>query len=877
MADQEKDLRRRATILQEIEDRERAIAAARANSALNQNLLNRYLIIQAEKTKNAAKELKKLNQERLDGAKDAEEVNNSLSGMYKNLSKFEADRIAQTQKSNSLSQDQVAKIDKLASLNRDIAKLTFEDVQQRTALLNQYRDIQESIGIISQEDQIILDNLAAQNTMAASYGQMTKTQKEFLEKQLAVYDGIKDTIGGILETASLLTSNLMGAMGAAVIGVGYGLEKWGKSVRSFGGYVDSAQISSVALGLVFKDAEEVTKGLSKEFGGLKDVTFATQLNTNLMATNMGITGAEAANVVGSFARLNEGSASTAMDMAAATKSMGKAAGVPIDSLMKDVAGSTKAFAEYGKNGGINISKAAVAAAKMGVSMDSMTKVTDSLLDFETSINSEMELGAMLGKRLNLDRARGLAFEGDMTGAVKATLDELGGIEAFNEMDIFQKRKAAELLGLSVDEFQKMAANADKISDIGEGSNSKWSMLWESTTAFVTGPLAGLAKGFGSSLIAIGQMGTGLSSIGINMGGIVKSSAEFVKNIVKAGASKVAGMFGKGGPGESASQFAGGSFSKGKELLAQRNASVTGKTPATAATPTAGGGGADQANKFGKIKASDLIKGAAALLILAAALWVSAKAFQEFAKVEWEDVGKGLVGLVGLAAIAYVLGKAQGEMIKGAIAVALLGVALIPFAFAMSLIAGLDIGSVLAAAAGLVIFGAAVFALGALMFTGVGALVFGAGLLALTGLGLALIVLGTGLTLVGNGFSAISASLPAIMEQISAVSQIDYMPILGLAGALSVLAFALAAVAASGMLALPALMALGLVAGGAAMLFGGGEGGGKTDSTSQLIEEIKGLRADLNAGKISVHMDGQKVTSRVSAIVDKSSSNSYGKS
>ena len=826
---------------------------------------------QAKIISDAGKEIKKLNQARLDGLKSAEKSVDNISGLYQNLNKFERERIKNTLTSSTLTLEQTEVLNKMADINRDIAQLSMDDVAGRAALLQEYNDIKSTLGTISEEDKKILQNLEAQNTMAKSYGQMTKAQKDFLGKQLAVYDGIKDTIGGILETASLLTSNLSGAMGAAIIGVGYGLEKWGKSVRSFGGYVDSAQISSVALGLVFKDAEEVTKSLSKEFGGLKDVSFATQLNTNLMATNMGISGAEAANVVGNFARMNEGSASTAMDMAAATKSMGKAAGVPIDSLMKDVAGSTKAFAEYGKNGGINIAKAAVAAAKMGVSMDSMTKVSDSLLDFETSINSEMELGAMMGKQLNLDRARGLAYEGDMTGAVKATLDELGGIEAFNKMDIFQKRKAAELLGLSVDEFQKMAANADKISDIGEGSNSKWSMLWESTTAFVTGPLAGLAKGFGSSLIAIGQMGTGLSSLGINMGGIVKSSAEFLKNIVKAGASKVAGMFGKGGPGESASQFAGGSFSKGKELLAQRNA---GKTPATATTP-AGGGGADQANKFGKIKAGDLIKGAAALLILAAALYVSAKAFQEFAKVEWESVAKGLVGLVGLAAIAYILGKAQGEMIKGAIAVALLGVALIPFAFAMSLIAGLDIGSVLAAAAGLVIFGAAVFALGALMFTGVGALVFGAGLLALTGLGLALIVLGTGLTMVGSGFSAISSSLPAIMEQISAVSQIDYMPILGLAGALTVLAFALAAVAVSGMLALPALMALGLVAGGAAMLFGGG-GGEKGDRTGELIDEIKGLRADLSAGKISVHMDGQKVTSKISAIVDKSSSNSYGK-
>jgi hypothetical protein len=565
--------------------------------------------------------------------------------------------------------------------------------------------------------------------------------------------------------------------------------------------------------------------------------------------------------------LNEGSAATAMDMAATTKAMGKAAGVPIDSLMKDVAGSTKAFAEYGKNGGINIAKAAVAAAKMGVSMDAMTKVTDSLLDFETSINSEMELGAMMGKQLNLDRARGLAYEGNINGAVKATLDELGGIEAFNKMDIFQKRKAAELLGLSVDEFQKMAANSDKLNEDGTVQLSTFDTMKETLTAIATGPLGKMVTGFGSSLIAVGQMGTGLSSLGVNMGGIVKSSAEFVKNIVKAGASKVMGMFGKGGPAESASQFAGGSFSKGKELLAQRNAAAAGKTPATAATPA--GGGADQANKFGKIKAGDLIKGAAALLILAAALYVSAKAFQEFATVKWEDVGKGLVGLVGLAGIAYVLSKASGSMIQGAIAIAILGAALIPFAFAMSLIQGLSIDSVLAAAAGLVLFGAAAAGLGLILPFVL------AGALGIAVLGAALIVFGTGMNLIGSGFGAISATLPAIMEQISAVSQIDYMPILGLAGALTMLAGALALVAVSGLLALPVLMALG---GLSALFGGGGEGGGegKTDSTAQLIEEIKGLRADLNAGKISVHMDGQKVTSRVSAIVDKGSSNSYGK-
>jgi hypothetical protein len=815
---------------------------------------------QAKIIAKATKEIYAINLERKKGLKDAESAMGSMSSMYGNLNNLEKERIKNTLVSGKLTNEQTDSLNKMADINRDIAKLSIDDLAGREVLLQQYGLIKDSLGTIDEQDKKILENLDEQNKLAFNYSIMTKNQKEFLQKQLNVYDGIKDTIKGILETASLLTSNLKGAMGAAIIGVGFGLEKWGKSVRSFGGYVDSAQISSVALGLVFKDAEEVTKGLSKEFGGLKDVSFSTQLNTNLMATNMGISGAEAANVVGSFARMNDGSASTAMDMAATTKAMGKAAGVPIDSLMKDVAGSTKAFAEYGKNGGLNIAAAAVAAAKMGVSMDSMTKVTDSLLDFETSINSEMELGAMMGKQLNLDRARGLAYEGNMTGAVKATLDELGGIEAFNKMDIFQKRKAAELLGLSVDEFQKMAANSDKISESGEASVSKWSTFWEGTTAFVTGPLAGMAKTFGSSLIAMGQMSPMLKDMGINMGGMAKSAFEWLKNLIKGKAIETAA----GGITESATTSI---KDKATDALKDKMGGIAEDKLKGAELPKAGG--ADEANKFGKIKANDLIKGAAALLILAAALWVSAKAFQEFATVKWEDVGKGLVGLLGLAGIAFILSKASGSMIEGAIAIAILGAALIPFAFAMSLIQGLNIDSVLAAAAGLVLFAVAAAGIGFVLPL----ILLGA--VGIAALGASLIVFGAGMNLMGSGFAAISSSLPGIIEQVSAVSQIDFMPILGLAGALTMLAGALALVAISGLLALPVLMALG----GLSVLFGGGgEGGGegKKDSTAELIEEIKGLRADLNAGKISVHMDGQKVTSRISAVIDKGSTNSYGK-
>ena len=812
----------------------------------------------------AAEQLKiirKLNQTRLDGLKSAERSMGSMSGLYQNLNKFEKERIKNTFTSKDLTMEQTASLNKMAEINRSISQLTVDDIAGHAALNQEYKEIQASLGNMSEEDKKIIENLKEQNTLAKNYGKMTKTQKDFLDKQIKVYDGIKDAIGGVLETASLLTSNLKGAMVAAVIGVGFGLEKWGKSVRSFGGYVDSAQISSVALGFAFKDAEEVTKGLSKEFGGLKDVSFSTQLNTNLMATNMGISGAEAANVVGNFARMNDGSASTAMDMAATTKALGKAAGVPIDSLMKDVAGSTKAFAEYGKNGGLNMTIAAVAAAKMGVSMDSMTKVSDSLLDFETSINGEMELGAMLGKQLNLDRARGLAYEGNMTGAVKETLNQLGGIEAFNKMDIFQKRKAAELLGLSVDEFQKMAAKSDEISENGEASVSKWSTFWEGTTAFVTGPLAGMAKTFGSSLIAMGQMSPMLKDMGINMGGMAKQAFEWVKNLIK---------------GKAIAKVTDSVSGKATDAIKDKATSAVKDKMGGIAQDKIKGGATpdpDKANKMGKINGPALIQAAAAMLIMAAALWVFAKAAQEFSgKIDWGNVFIGIAAMAALGGVAALLSLAGPMILVGAAALLVASAAFYVFGLASQQVA---IGmNMLGPALGIFAAGMVAFAAAPYIQFGIGMAAVAASMIVLGAASPFMILAGAGLNSVGGALNALAPTIPMIVEQMAALSQISFLPILGLAGSLTMLAAALAMVAMGGLLALPVLAALS----GLSFLFGGGEGdgGGKTDSTAELISEIKGLRADLNAGKISVHMDGQKVTSKISAVVAKGSTNSYAK-
>ena len=900
-------------------------------------------------------------------------------------------------------------INSIASLNQELLSLSAEDVIAKTKIEKQISDqLYDLIGMEGVTDDIV-ENLMAQLDKAKGIAKMSETQQKFLNKQLETYQSIKDTIGGILDTAELLMSTTGGKFGAALMGAGYAADKLGETIKAMGGYMGGVTFSTTALGLVFKDAQQTAEALNRELGGMQDVTFGTQLNTNLMAMNMGISGDEAASLTGNFARLNGNSTSIAADMAASTKALAKQKGVMPSAVMKDVARSAKAFAEYGKDGGKNIAEAAVAAARLGVNMDSMTKVTDSLLDFEESINNELELGAMLGRSINLNKARALAFDGEIGAAVKETLNQMGGIAEWEKMNVFQKRQAAKTLGLSVEEMDKMVQNQEKLNDDGTMQLSTFEAIQESLTAFATTGLGSALKGMGAMVIAAGQLNMGFGAMGLSLKGMVGGTFQILKNLIgmlmptkvlaatKAfgswlGNSKVGQFIGgikdklMGGVkdkmmekspiedatktteasdkvaegksvGEKLKDLAGGLKEMGntKVLFGALNLIPTGlgflamlpglptlfvlskmdiskvgegltklaegltemasgkvflgslslvAAGVGFALMTVGAVGLAAVALLGvpagvglggiasglKALGNSGLKGVLVFALLAGSIALSALAFQQFAGVDWASVLYGGIALAGFAVLAAVIGKFASQIIVGALAIALLGIALIPFTFAMSLLAGLSMESVIAAAAGLVIFAGAVFALGAIMFSGVGALVFGAGLLALIGLGLAMMVLGTGLLVAGAGFQAIGDSMGSIVATISQVGTVigglfQYIaPIAALALALVGLAAALTLVGVAGIAALPGLMAVaavGTVAMGIGSMLGlgGGEGSesekeSQTVKMDELIAEIKGLRADMQAGKIAVIMDGNKVTSKISSVVDKQTGNSF---
>jgi hypothetical protein len=97
-------------------------------------------------------------------------------------------------------------------------------------------------------------------------------------------------------------------------------------------------------------------------------------------------------------------------------------------------------------------KAVMQANKLGISLEQAKVISQSMLDFESSISAEMEAELLTGKDLNLEDARRLALQGDFVGAAAAALKNVKSLEEFQGMNVIQQEALAKAAGLTVDQL-----------------------------------------------------------------------------------------------------------------------------------------------------------------------------------------------------------------------------------------------------------------------------------------------------------------------------------------------------------------------------------------------------------------------------------------
>ncbi len=398
------------------------------------------------------------------------------------------------------------------------------------------------------------------------------------------------------------------------------------------------------LGPLFKmfglDVQASQKALIDNFQNMSDVTLENVGRMGLLQIQTGLSADQAGKASRMFSLIEGSTAAAGMSMTQQVATQAELAGAVPAKVIEDMTANSAQIAEYWAGNVESLTAAAIQASKLGLSISDITTAAGKMLDIESSIAAELEAEVLLGKQLNLDKAREAALMGDSETLMKELVKNAGSLEQFNSMNVIQRQKLAAALGMGVGELQKMVQEQETLDTTSGQIAAAWSKF---------GPI--------------------LTTGGPSMMKMANQSMKFKDNLMQLAGSgifqKIKGLFTGGG---------GAATSAATTAASTGGAAAATSGDAMVKTGSAAGGAA-----------TSMLKGAAAMLIMGAALWVAAKGFQELAKVDWGALWPGaviaLVALAGVMAL-FGVGPVAAFLLTGAAVFAGMSVALLLFGVAM---------------------------------------------------------------------------------------------------------------------------------------------------------------------------------------------------
>lgn len=204
-----------------------------------------------------------------------------------------------------------------------------------------------------------------------------------------------------------------------------------------------------------KNQIEANNELNKSLGTGALFTEQSRLDQIELVKGMGLQGDEGAKIYG-IGKLNNMTAhQTAVAIGDQVVNTRKATGITLDyrKVLTDVAKVGGQLAAQYKNNPALLAQAVTQAQLLGLTLEQTAKMGSSLVDdFAGSLSKELEAELLTGKALNLEQARYYALMGDSAKAAKELMDNVGGIEEYQQLNVLQQKSLAAAIGLTTDEL-----------------------------------------------------------------------------------------------------------------------------------------------------------------------------------------------------------------------------------------------------------------------------------------------------------------------------------------------------------------------------------------------------------------------------------------
>ena len=297
----------------------------------------------------------------------------------------------------------------------------------------------------------------------------TKAEKERLQRTKDMIKGLNSSAASLLGIFGLSTGivGLFTKFNALTRQIGEEFGAIGMQNERFKRAALETNVEAAKIGKNMKDVLSVTKSLTKEFGFSRDE--ALNVSNQIIDTSLalGMSSEEGAKLIGSLVQISGLSFESANNFAKQTSLLAQAEGAAPNAVIRDIAESSEMIAKFTGMTPDNLAKAAIQANKLGLTLKDIGTTAEGLLSFQDSLNKEIEASILLGRDVNLQKARELSLAGDLEGLAVEITKQVGSESEFNALNLIQRKALADSLNVSVEQLAKMVNNQNKIKTLGQ--------------------------------------------------------------------------------------------------------------------------------------------------------------------------------------------------------------------------------------------------------------------------------------------------------------------------------------------------------------------------------------------------------------------------
>ena len=356
---------------------------------------------------------------------------------------------------DSTLENRVKVLDDIIKAEGDVNKLT--DIQgDLTAEVNRLSEINHNVISDRYEvEQNIVTNKIKEIGLQAQVNELQENAIENAQLLDTSFGGVGASIQGFLLNPLTAAVAILGVFNSQqeTIAEQFG----GIGVTKFRDELAGANQEFIQVGLSSKEAQTTISNIANSFGLSVEESSKLAKNVGRIAASTGMTTDNASKLVGLFTQTQGLTGDQAENLLLGTRQLAIANNVAPDKVLSDIAADTETFARFSKDGGENLLRAAVQARKLGINLSDVAKTADGLLKFQDSLNAEIEASILLGRDVNLQKARELSLANDIEGLQEELVKQVGTEAEFNKLNRIQRDALASALDMDVASIQKLVS------------------------------------------------------------------------------------------------------------------------------------------------------------------------------------------------------------------------------------------------------------------------------------------------------------------------------------------------------------------------------------------------------------------------------------